>query len=296
MQTTTEKFGTTFEAAPGEDLFALDSMRVIEAFRSTGYVYFSGFGADTKAFLRFSELYCTEFRPYVGGAYSRETIGGDKTLMSVTGHKLRFAVPMHGEMYYLLHHPTVLWFYCATPALSGGETTVSDGIRFWEALSAPTRALFRSQPLKYIRTYPDGTWQGIYQTDSLEEVAAVCAANQMGVSVGENRTVVTEFVTPAFVKTPDGRHEAFINNILPVVGQERAGSTASLVRLEDGSAIPEAVISELQAVAQAITIAVPWKSGDIVMINNTRAMHGRRTFADDQRDIYVRLGDAAFPL
>lgn len=138
----------------------------------------------------------------MGGAYSRETIGGDKTLMSVTGHKLRFAVPMHGEMYYLLHHPTVLWFYCATPALSGGETTVSDGIRFWEALSAPTRALFRSQPLKYIRTYPDGTWQGIYQTDSLEEVAAVCAANQMGVSVGENRTVVTEFVTPAFVKTP----------------------------------------------------------------------------------------------
>ncbi|MBW4696650.1 MAG: TauD/TfdA family dioxygenase [Aphanocapsa lilacina HA4352-LM1] len=296
MQTTTEKFGTTYDAAPGIGLFDLDFEWVIEAFRTTGYVYFSGFGADTEAFKRFSEKFCTEFRPYVGGAYSRETIGGDKTLMSVTGHKLRFAVPLHGEMYYALYRPSVIWFYCATPALSGGETTVADGIRFWRMLSPATRELFTSQRLKYIRTYPDGTWQGIYQTDSPEEVTAIAAANRMAVHFGEQRTVTTEFLCPAFVASPDGKHEVFINNILPVVGQERAGSTASLVRLEDGSAIPDAVLAELQAVAQALTVALPWKSGDLVMINNTRAMHGRRAFADDQRDIYVRLGDAAFPL
>ncbi len=30
------------------------------------------------------------------------------------------------------------------------------------------------------------------------------------------------------------------------------------------------------------------------MIDNTRILHGRRAFADDQRDIYIRLCSPAF--
>lgn len=295
-QTPTDTFGTTLQGTAAASPLDLDRDTVIDAFRRTGYVYITGFAPDTEAFLAFTARYCTDFRAYVGGAYSRESIGGNKTLMSVTGGKLRFAVPLHGEMYYLKEHPSVLWFYCATPALKDGETTVADGVRFWRELSSASRQLFSEQRIKYIRTYPDGTWQGIYQSDDLEEVARVCAANQMTFKVGTERQVITEYVTSAVVKTPYGEHDAFINNILPVVGQERAGSKASLVRLEDDSPIPDAVLADLVAVAGRTTIDVPWKSGDIAMINNTRAMHGRRSFADDQRDIYVRLGDAAFAL
>ena len=54
-------------------------------------------------------------------------------------------------------------------------------------------------------------------------------------------------------------------------------------------------MSELNEIAERITIEISWQKGDILMIDNTRIMHGRRAFYDDQRDIYTRLCFPAFP-
>jgi alpha-ketoglutarate-dependent taurine dioxygenase len=51
----------------------------------------------------------------------------------------------------------------------------------------------------------------------------------------------------------------------------------------------------LNEIADKITTKIPWKKGDILMVDNTRIMHGRRAFSDNQRDIYLRLCSPAFP-
>jgi alpha-ketoglutarate-dependent taurine dioxygenase len=287
-----ETFGSTVLATTKE--LCLDSEEVIEKFNTSSLLLFRGFEVNTADFKNFTELFSTNFVSYVGGAYTREMINGDKTLLSVTGGKEAFPVPLHGEMYYRKHRPDLLWFYCATPALKDGETTVCDGIEIYNKLSDATQKLFQEQRIKYTRTYPTGVWQKIYQTDDLSQVEAVCQDNDMQLET-TSENITTHYLTSAIQPSRCGKYQVFINNILPVVAQEITGRNSSLVRFEDNSKIPESVINEIKDITEQLIHLVAWKTGDILMIDNTRLMHGRRTFADNQRDIYVRLAQASFP-
>ena len=55
------------------------------------------------------------------------------------------------------------------------------------------------------------------------------------------------------------------------------------------SEISDELMDELNGIAERITTNIDWKKGDILMIDNTRIMHGRRAFKDETREIYIRL-------
>lgn len=290
-----ETFGTTLLGTTEADICELDQTEVINSFKSSSLLLFRGFDGGIETFKTFTERFSTNFVSYVGGAYSREMINGDKTLLSVTGGKQNFPVPLHGEMYYRKQKPDIIWFYCATPALKDGETTICDGIQIYNELSDSTQKLFTTKRIKYIRTYPAQAWQKIYQTDDLGLVEKVCHDNEMQLEVNADRSITTKYVTSALIESRDGNYQVFINNILPVVDQEQQGKNSSLVRFEDDSKIPDEIISEIKNVTDKLTYLVSWQKGDILMVDNTRLLHGRKSFSDTQRDIYVRLCEAAFP-
>lgn len=81
----------------------------------------------------------------------------------------------------------------------------------------------------------------------------------------------------------------FINSLLPT-----KQLSPKIIKFEDDSEISDEVMSELNEIAEKITTEISWRKGDILMIDNTRVLHGRRAFADDQRDIYIRLCSPAF--
>lgn len=289
-----ETFGRTVLGTTKQDICGLDQAEVIEQFNTSSLLLFRRFDVDTEDFKKFTELFSTNFVSYIGGAYSREMINGDKTLLSVTGGKESFPVALHGEMYYRKQRPDILWFYCATPALQDGETTVCDGIEIYEQLSSSTQELFQEKRIKYTRTYPTGVWQKIYQTDDLNHVAAVCQDNDMQLEANSEQ-IITHYLTSAIQPSRCGEYQVFINNILPVTAQEAHGINSSIVRFEDNTKIPKSVINEIKEVTEQLIYLVAWQKGDILMIDNTRLMHGRKAFADNQRDIYVRLCEANFP-
>ncbi len=296
-QPLTPDFGMAVLAADEPDILKLDHSAMISLFQEAGVLLFRGFGVNTETFKAFTDLFGSNFMAYVGGAYNkRETINNDKTLLTVTGRKLKFGVPLHGEMYYMHRKPTLLWFYCETPAATDGETTVCDGIAIYKALSDSTRELFETKKIKYLRSYPDGKWQEVYQTDDLDFVAAACQENGVTAKIDhEKKLVETEYTCPAIIDSPDGTQRIFINNILPVAGGEYLlGDTSSVVRLEDDSHIPQAVLLELKGIAERLTKPVAWQKGDIIMVDNRRMLHGRRLFSDDRRNIYVRLSQVSF--
>jgi alpha-ketoglutarate-dependent taurine dioxygenase len=290
-----ETFGTTLLATNQVNICELAQDEIRNLFKSSSLLLFRGFDVDTDNFKKFTELFSSSFVSYAGGAYSREIINGDQTLLSVTGGKQKWGVPLHGEMYYRKHKPSIIWFYCVTPALNDGETTVCDGAQVYKELSCSTQELLTKKRLKYIRTYPDSAWQKIYQTDDLNLVEKVCNENDITLSVGPDQSITTEYVISAIQESRYGKQKVFINNILPVVSQESKGSNVSIVRFEDNSKIPDSILDEIKTVTDKLTHLVAWEKSDILMVDNTRLLHGRKSFSDNQRDIYVRLCDAAFP-
>jgi hypothetical protein len=108
--------------------------------------------------------------------------------------------------------------------------------------------------------------------------------------------VTTEYVSFACRDSQYGGHRAFINNILTMTWWELHGVRHRIVRLEDGTPIPDAILDELRRIEAEITVPIAWQPHDLVMIDNTRYLHGRRAFTDKRREIYVRLSQGMRPI
>ncbi len=56
--------------------------------------------------------------------------------------------------------------------------------------------------------------------------------------------------------------------------------------LEDGSEIPDDIMSEVKEVSDRLTININWNDNELCMIDNKRMMHGRRAILENEkRDI-----------
>lgn len=290
-----EPFGSKIEGSPQEKVSDVAPNTVKDLIKERGVVMFSGFGTPLKEFEQYIRQFGDDFMTYQGGSYVRRKVSEDETLLSVSHDYGRekqdtFGLPMHGELYYTDRRPVMLWFFCEKPAASEGETTVVDGVQIYDALSKESKDLLAKKKVKYIRRYLDGEWQLIYQTEDLDEAIKFCSGNGITAHVEDGRVLTTEYLTPGVIKSRWGEHAVYINNILPVVWQEeQLGRQSSIVRLDDGSKIPQHLIDDVVAVQKRLIIPLPWQRGDFAAIDNTRALHGRRPFTDPGREIFLRM-------
>jgi len=290
-----EPFGSTIEGTPQDNVSDIDPNTVRDLIKTRGTVIFSGFRTPLSEFEQYIRQFGDDFMNYQGGSYVRQKVSADDKLLSTRSAIARdkedsFELPLHGEMYYTNSRPVMLWFFCERPADSDGETTVCDGAQIYDALSKESKELLAKKKLKYIRRYKDGEWQRIYQTDDLNEAIRYCADNGLNAHVEDGRVLATEYLAPGVIKSRWGNHLVYINSMLPVLWQEQQfGRSTSLVRLEDGSKIPQHLIDEVVAAQQRLIIPMAWQRGDFAVLDNTRTMHGRRPFADPQREIFLRM-------
>lgn len=66
------------------------------------------------------------------------------------------------------------------------------------------------------------------------------------------------------------------------------------IKFEDGSLISEKTIREIKKVMNKLTEVIRWQTGDLVMVDNSKFLHGRRAFNDNRRQIFVLLSNLNF--
>lgn len=269
----------------GGELAEIERDDVIAAFRSTGLVLFEGFRLDQDRFRaftrRFTAAFVTEYNPL-----ERHYLG-DGTM---TVQYYEEGIPLHGEMAYLprispeIGPPDILWFYCERPARRDGETTVCDGAAVVAELSESTRRVLRDKRLKYRLVTSPPVWQAAAGTCDRASVRAMLrhVPGVLGCTFDDDGTMRWDYATPAIRPTRFSGVDVFVNSIVCIRPP-----------LEDGSAIPDDVIHEIETVTERLTVPIAWRGGELLMIDNTRYLHGRRS-NDDQRRVYVRMGTAAF--
>jgi alpha-ketoglutarate-dependent taurine dioxygenase len=284
-----------------EENAALEEMPlepVQEALKRSGVVFFDGYAAEVRDFQRFGDRFSRDYMDNTGSGSYRASVddGGDGTIQNVAytfGVKTQrtFGLPLHADRSYVKSQPELIWFLCRRPAAEKGLTFVCDGERIYEGLSPRARAVFEQQRLMYIRNYPPAEWPVAFHTPDLEEVKRYCRENDLQLEMRADGSLRTKYLKPAIVPSTRFRdRKAFVNSILIQYWQEEAFKRDNAqVRLEDGSRIPADVIDEVRRVADAITVKLPWSSGDFVIVDNTRMMHGREEFSDPNREIYARM-------
>jgi hypothetical protein len=189
--------------------------------------------------------------------------------------------------------PDLLWFCCMKAARTGSQTTVCDGFRVWDALSERARQLFTAKPVKYTRGgIPAALWR------RLAAFLAGDGARPQDMTVADLYRLANPGAQLRIHEDPDGSigYEYTVHAAHPTQWSDRIAWANSIlgpsynyeapdIRFADGSPIPGDVVGEYTAVTAAVTEEVQWQDGDIVLIDNTRVMHGRRAITDPARTI-----------
>ena len=281
-QPISEKLGQQIINQDDKSILEIDREKIISLFKEYGILLFRGFTADTGIFREFSNLFSNNFLDYAGGAFNRRVINDDKTILSVNDFQTE--IKLHGEMYYQKNIPLMLWFFCANPAAKNGETTVCDGRQFFAELSNSTKELFSQKQLKFTAKMNQEEWQKKYKTDNVNELKEICQKNDTHLTIYEDQSILIQYICPVVIPSRCGKYQIFINSLLP--GMQL---NPDLWKFDDNSKIPDELMKELNGIAERITTNIDWQKGDILMIDNTRVMHGRRAFTDETREIYIRL-------
>lgn len=283
------KGGATLVQREGEVALADFSVdEVMKLCESAGVVLFRGF-----------DTCIDQFSSFVEKNSSRVTLDPARKFHADNAQKVDAGtdpVGLHCENGNAPKLPHFIWFYCKKAASSGSQTTYCDGKGVWGKLSADTKRIFSEQKIKYSRTVPEQLWKSylayeIPNISSPEEVEVshlkMLSDQVSGQSftLNDDMSVHYEFVVGAAHETVFSDQLVFANSILgPSFNYEKPKIT-----LEDNTEIPADVLAEIEQVTSEETQEINWQDGDIVMIDNTRFMHGRRAIEDPIREIYAAL-------
>ena len=270
--------------------------------RQHGAAFVSGFGLDLQEFIEFTSRFDYEYMEYIGGGAQREINNNDKTVLTATGaEEPGTSVELHGEQHYQKSKPDRLFFFCKTPAMVGGETTVCDGIQLYQRIPDSYKKLFEARRIKYTYTTADGIWQSIYNCKTEHELIAFMEAKRKDAPDSfaykfdsKTRNVVTSYCVFAVNKSNFTNDLAFVNNLIAYrfmdCYQPGNGKPAFFeFSFEDGAPLTEKMMSEIFEISKPITCGLKWKSGDFVLIDNSRIMHGRRPYDGKDRKVIVRM-------
>lgn len=263
---------------------------VLQRFLQDGYVLLRCEDTDLARFRAFSERFGQHFVSGQGGGnHGRTPVDGDSTLFPATGGEHLYAIPLHGERYFTSNPPDVLFFHCAIPADHGGETRICDGTLLYQAFPADLQELFSSQAITYVRQHEPKVWREIYRTDSPAEVQEICRQSGIDLEIHADGSITTRYTCSALKNTHRGT--AFINNLLPFAWREvqQGRRYGSYVCFEDGSPIAEEAVLKIAELGERHGKAIPWRSGDIAMIDNRFMLHGRGHINDTRRALYLRM-------
>lgn len=231
----------------------------------------------------------------VGGNNGRYTIDNIPGLFIETGPNQLHEAPFHGELYF--HHrtpPQALWAYCHTAGSQPGRLQLCDGIKLFEALPGHIQQLLQRERIMYVRHHDAADWQRLYQTTDLDEVRSYLEQNGIGLDALPDGAIRTRFVCSAL--WPHGERLSFVNNIIPFARRQinTPEATRARVCLASGELFPAEVFEVIWQTALAVTEYWYWQRGDILLLDNTRTLHGREPLSETGREIFIRLSHARF--
>jgi alpha-ketoglutarate-dependent taurine dioxygenase len=263
-----------------------------------GALLFSGFALKSaRQFEEFIEMLAGELLEYSYRSTPRSHVSG--RIYTSTEYPADQSIPLHNEMAYAAHWPMKLWFFCAEPATRGGETPVADSRRVFLRIDPAVRERFERGGVMYVRNYGAGldlTWQNVFQTSDRAEVEAYCRRAGMDFEWRGAGRLRTRQVCQATATHPLTGERVWFNqaHLFHVSSLEHAvrESLLALASEEelprnafygDGTPIEAAALAEIREVYRREAVVFPWQAGDVLMLDNMLAAHGRNPFGGPRK-------------
>jgi len=270
-----------------------------------GAVLFRDFPvASIAGFQDFCRTLSGELLEYRERSSPRSKVHGN--VYSSTDYPAEQTIFLHNEHSYSLTFPLRLYFFCETPAARGGETPIADTRKIFQLIDPQVVERFIEKRWMYVRNFGDGfglSWQTVFQTDDKSAVERYCEASGIEVEWKEGNRLRTRQVRDAIGVHPRTGEKVWFNHatffhISTLAAPIRETLLAEFAEEDlpnnsyygDGSPIEPAVMEHLRAAYEQELVAFAWRKGDILLLDNMLAAHGRAPYAGERK---IRVAMAA---
>lgn len=203
----------------------------------------------------------------------------------------------HHEMAQTPLHPTRLFFFCEQPAESGGATPICRSDWLFDRLQKESPrfvAEIEAKGLQYSNVMPGEmdlqsgmgrSWQSTLKAQTRDD--AERRLRGLGYTWRWQDDGCLRATTPVLKgvhRLPDGRRSFFNQLIAAYCGWKDARNDPSTaIKLGDGTPLDRVCVETAIKIAEELAFDLPWQRGDVVLVDNYVAMHGRRPFTGTRK-------------
>jgi alpha-ketoglutarate-dependent taurine dioxygenase len=242
---------------------------IIGLFKTYGALLLRGFGADVDQFRQFAKQFCST--SVFNESPGRSPIDDANNIHSVDGGTVAFS--LHPELAREPWKPDAALFACFSPPSTGGETTICDGVALARTLPAVVRRGLEERRLVYVKnTWPEllDYWLGSPEPTDAQLATPPTSCPYEFRRIGQH--IGRVFSRPALHKPMFSDDLAFGNFLL--FARFNNGRSDFPV-LDNGQPVPEDWLQAIKATGDQLACPIIWEAGDVLMLDNSRFMHGR---------------------
>jgi alpha-ketoglutarate-dependent taurine dioxygenase len=294
-------FPQVIEAEPGladwRPWFAEAMPRLLPALRQSGALLLRGFPLrDADDFRTAVAAMAPELRGYAGGTSPRSRVTDG--VYTSTEYPRHLEIPLHNEMSYSGRWPERLYFFCAEPPPTGGETPIADSRRILAAMPAEIVAELERRQVMYVRNLaaagsPYNAWSKAFETSDRAAVEAHCRELDIQFEWRADGGLRIHEIRPALRTHPDTGERVWFNQVHLFHASNTPTASAVSARVEaglpmaayygDGGRIDNATLATVREVMRAERRLFRWQRGDLLVVDNLLAAHGRAPFEGPRR-------------
>ncbi|HTZ80075.1 MAG TPA: TauD/TfdA family dioxygenase [Stellaceae bacterium] len=272
-----------------------------------GAVLFRGFGLSGPGdFLHLAQtITVTPLMPYSGGDAPRGRV--HDLIYNSTDAPPEVEILAHNEKSYSAAYPRTIMFYCDRARMAGGATPLADGRRILARLAPATAEAFRARGVTYIQNLhggegPGKSWFVTYESQDRAAVEAYLRKIGARFHWKDDGSLHVEETLKAVVHHPETKDEVLFTQAYywhhsmydaetrtAMLANAREDDLYHHARFGDGTAIGDDMLAELRATIRAETVEFPWQVGDLLVVDNILALHGRAPYQGERR-ILVAMG------
>ncbi|XP_050232361.1 clavaminate synthase-like protein At3g21360 [Mercurialis annua] len=261
-----------------------------------GAILFRGFGVNTASdFNDVVEAFGFEELPYVGGAAPRTSVVG--RVFTANESPPDQKIPFHHEMAQVPKFPSKLFFFCEVEPVSGGETPLVLSHIVYEKMKEKYSEFverLENFGLIYNRVLgedddpssPIGRgWKSTFLTSDKSIVEQRAA--KLGMKLEWLKDGVKTIMGPIpGIKYDKSRNRKiwFNSMVAAYTGwEDERNDPVKAVTFGDGEPLPGDVVYDCLKILEEESVAIPWRKGDVLLIDNWAVLHARKSFIPPRR-------------